>query len=633
MNNFNSSISVRAILFIVMGLLLSRSLYSKDFDENPFSRSRSRYVITDTLDFNNQTVVLPKRSKLIFKGGMIKNAKLTLNMTKIISDDVCFGGNMSFNGSIRNRVCIEWFDIKYGQKIDNSSSINSALQLTSLSTSKELKLPLNKHVYVKAHQEEFVKLNGVDYLTSGNIQIPSGVTFNLNGSTIQALTNDCPQYAIVFSVNTENIVICNGVIRGDAESHVFNKGTHEWGYGIEFQGVSNFTIKDIICENCTGDGIDIQAFLHFDKRGQLKHISNCSNGVISNTICRQNGRNSMSIQGCNNLVVENCSFETASRTAPKAGIDIEPSISKGIVSNVIIRNCKFINNVSYGLLIHKIAESVCVKNIKIISSSFNSEDSNYHILNNGAYGLEIDDCVFASKVKTGYHIRNTNATNVSISSCSSPINGVRLQCDGVINDLDVSNTDISAFRIIRYPEHETEVKATLYSCYIRPDNDAYALLEHSIDLNSLDVTFLHCTFDYSECIFRNPQNTIFLVGNIPEIRYEFNNCKFIGNGANLNLTNSVNVQNSYLDNVKLTVLLKEDTPNKIIFTNNTIENFYVYPDNIAINLLNISKSTSAYLDFSDNHFETSINDSLLLFNSSQKNNLKIICNNTNIAFE
>lgn len=630
------NVSVKVLLvnvcLIIVGMFSTLSLYSQDND-NLFSKPRRRYIITDTIDCNGHSVVFPKRSKIIFKGGIITNAKLTFNKTKIISDNICFGENIHFDGSIRNDISFEWFDIKFNQKLDNSSAINSALCLASLSPSKLFKLALNEHVYVNAHQDDFVKRNGIEYITNGNIRVPSGVTFDLNGSTIHALPNDCPQYAVVFSADTENVVICNGVISGDADNHIFNKGTHEWGYGIELQGVKNFLIKDIVCENCTGDGIDIQAFLDFDNSGKLQHIINCRNGMILNSHCRNNGRNSMSIQGCDTLFVDNCSFETAKRTAPKAGVDIEPSISKGIVSNVIFKDCKFNNNGAYGLLIHKIAETVCINKIRIIQSSFFSDDASYHILNNGAEGLDIENCAFLSTVNTGYHIRNTNTSNVLINSCHSVSSGVRIQFDGIIENLNVSDTQLSSFKIIRYPDKETRVKINVYSCDIIPDNDVYALFEHSPNPNSLDVTFEKCTFDYSKSVFRNPQNNVFLIGNNSDVRYLFDMCKFIGNGANMNITNSLHLKNSYIQNVRLNIVLKENIPNNIVFTKNTIDGFYIYPNNTAIKLVNSSITSPAYINLSDNSFITQSADPISLFYFNAVRNIQIESNNTNLKFK
>lgn len=323
---------------------------AQDF-KHLLSNAEGIVVLDKVYDLERDTIVLGRDLILSFTGnGQLKNGTLVGNNVSFQTDkSSCLFENMNFEGSFIGSVKSEWFPLIYDKKVDNSKELNSALKLTHLSSRKILYLQANAVLYVKSDiQNEQYKTR--DFLRIGTVELKSGVCLDLNGSTIKCLPNASKCYNILFSRSASNIKICNGIICGEADEHMGDKG--EWGYGIELQGVHNFIIENIECKNCWGDGINIQ--VAFDGDGNpdsdLTIQGHCRNGIIKNVYCHHNRRQGISIEGIINLDVYNSRFSYTDGTNPRSGLDIEPYSFNNVVRNVFVNDCIFDNNAYSGIL-------------------------------------------------------------------------------------------------------------------------------------------------------------------------------------------------------------------------------------------------------------------------------------------
>lgn len=314
------------------------------------TKNELKVLIDKEYDLGGDTLRVPSGMILKFiEDGTLMNGVLVGDST-IIEARLPFPifKNMEFEGSFKGRVKSHWFPLKYGVQVDNSKELNSALQLTYLSSIKTLKLKNNKTLFVRSDIETS---NTKDFLRAGTVEIKSGVCFDLNRSTIRCLPNNAKAYNIIFSRCSDSIIIRNGVICGDGGKHTGNHG--EWGYGIELQGVHGFILEDLVCKCCWGDGINLQ--VAFDGDGNpssnLTHNGHCIDGLIKNVKCSHNRRQGLSVEGVIGLQIIKSRFCHTDGTNPRSGIDIEPYTNNNLVRDVFIEKCIFENNAYSGILL------------------------------------------------------------------------------------------------------------------------------------------------------------------------------------------------------------------------------------------------------------------------------------------
>lgn len=457
----NRYIALLTLIILLLTLCLSHTytLNASAHDTDTIELSQSdvnTYIIQKTYDLRGDTLFLPLGGALLFKHmGRIKNGVIIGNNTEIKSyrrrhvfENVKFGG--SFTGSVQS----QWFPLLYGIKVDNSNELNCALELASLSSFKYLSLNKRKTLYLKS---DIPSQETRDFLRHGTVEIKSGVCFDLNGSTLKCLPNNAKAYNIIFSRNTENITICNGVICGDSRKHKGNKG--EWGYGIELQGVHGFVLENLECKYCWGDGINIQ--VAFDGDGDpystLTKQGHCSDGIINNVDCHHNRRQGMSIEGIIGLRVSNSTFSYTDGANPRSGIDIEPYSDNNLVRDVLITECAFFNNAYSGVL----------------------------MMGNNVSAVTIDNCRFNNNMHFDFTLKGNNIT---ISNCKSTPISVRLvdECTGV----KVKDSIIDMFQTENFTKSSFSKDIEFDNCYL-----LYKQINHDKFLNvACQTTYTNCTY-------------------------------------------------------------------------------------------------------------------------------------------
>ena len=203
-----------------------------------------------------------------------------------------------------------------------------------------------------------------DCLTGGTVYIPGGIymvrynamlTNGLWGSTdpvslnlksnmtilfdpdaeIKLITTDSQFYNMLMLYDCENVTIAGGTITGDWPGHTGAAG--EFGFGVTVCGADNLTVRDCKIQNMWGDGI-----LSYGNAGGEPRIRDCENMLIDNCTFDAIRRNGIGIGLFTDSVISNCTFSNITGTAPKAGVDIEPSTGDTVTGS-IIENCTFYN--------------------------------------------------------------------------------------------------------------------------------------------------------------------------------------------------------------------------------------------------------------------------------------------------
>lgn len=313
-------------------------------------------VVSSVIDLNGEEVKLPQGACLKFvKEGRIKHGTIVGNDTRIkagksvIFEDVVVNGDWNVSN-----IYSEWL---------SSSSNNNTTEIKNLfalcSGSRSNKVYIQNRVYSIDGYDEVSKSAGVMYIPS-NTEIHNQASFKI------LLTSSDKSFPFYF-YNVENCLWEGGVIEGDLKTH---KGTTgEQGFGIAIRSSRNITIRDVECNDCWGDGINLQ----YSSKGHNKDI------IIEDVTCSGNRRQGISIEDGINVTVRNSIFKDTGHlhgTSPMFGIDIEPAYESAKLQNILIEGCSFVNNKGGGVSISSVkqhGDNIVVKNC--------SDDSGMQITN------------------------------------------------------------------------------------------------------------------------------------------------------------------------------------------------------------------------------------------------------------
>lgn len=119
----------------------------------------------------------------------------------------------------------------------------------------------------------------------------------------------------------------------------------EWRHTLSLRAASHVRVIGLRMENSGGDGIYIGST--WDKR----RIP-CRDIVIRDCVCDNNYRQGISVVSAEDLVIENCALRGTRGTSPQAGIDLEPSHPRDVLSNVRVVRCVAVGNAGTGLMVN-----------------------------------------------------------------------------------------------------------------------------------------------------------------------------------------------------------------------------------------------------------------------------------------
>jgi hypothetical protein len=317
-------------------------------------------VVGNSFDLRGSKIKLPVGSSLEFRKGCFKNGEIEGDSCQVVSGKRIIFRNMTVTGSWKNKIAYsDWFDFSQDSLYDNRVNFRN---LTTLCNGKN-------------HTDVFVS-NGTFWASTRDyecaISIPSNTTWNCK-AIIKEIPNSNDRAPFLLIFKASDVVINGGVYVGDLLGHVGDKG--EWSHGIECRASSNVTIKNVICKEFWGDGVDVIDGYDSD----LKPTLNCYNVTIENVICNYNRRSGISIEAVTDCSVLNstCQYNGSIRgTGPKAGICIEAwSNVNEKIKNIQIVGCNLLENVEWGLFSYangpfrkdfvKYNNNILIKNCKI----------------------------------------------------------------------------------------------------------------------------------------------------------------------------------------------------------------------------------------------------------------------------
>lgn len=175
------------------------------------------------------------------------------------------------------------------------------------------------------------------------IQVPSGMTLNLEGATLKIEPNGSPNYCIIAIAGKSGVSVLGGTLIGDRDSHDYDTGsalgTHEWGFGIAVAASTDVLIQDVTIRDTTGDGIILEgSYKPLSEGGKLSknvHVYDC--GIMN---CRRQG---ISVVGAVDSNLAGNRIAGIRGTLPEFGIDVEPELDYRVdnvrIYDNTIRDC------------------------------------------------------------------------------------------------------------------------------------------------------------------------------------------------------------------------------------------------------------------------------------------------------
>jgi parallel beta-helix repeat protein len=226
-------------------------------------------------------------------------------------------------------------------------------------------------------------------------------------------------YMVMFSGGSNMNIVGPGTLDGNKASI----GLHEGVENIGFWGASNVVLAGFTSQNAPGDGIYINGYPSGAGVG-----APVSNVLIYNVTCTANGRNGMSPDGCDGLIVRDCTFSNQTSANPGNGIDCEP-INNQTPNNFQIFNCVFSGNTGGGIQSGP-DDSGDNATFTNMTYAYNT------VSNNGNYGIEAQDG--KGPINILY-----NTVSTTTSSYEFPGYGIMLRGDSGVSNVTVLGNSVT----------------------------------------------------------------------------------------------------------------------------------------------------------------------------------------------
>lgn len=189
----------------------------------------------------------------------------------------------------------------------------------------------------------------VNDIYQGGIEIHGDTEFIFSeGTVLEMDTNNKWNYCVI-SLNGDNIIIRDGIIKGDRNTHIFTprendgKTAHDEGHGICVWNESNLVlIENMEIHNLTGDGSLVL---------DANDISFTNNNIYNNR------RQGISIVGGKRIEIKDNEIHHINGTSPQFGIDIEGA---GRVDEDILIQSNYFHHNAGGDIVNASGENVYI---------------------------------------------------------------------------------------------------------------------------------------------------------------------------------------------------------------------------------------------------------------------------------
>ena len=339
----------------------------------------------------SEDITIPDNCVLYFDGGSIGGAYTITFTDTLLMGKPDIKLNVTCDGTLKNKeLHVEWFgavgDGTYDETLgaqgtDNRQAFVNISTIVSASGGGKVVFERNK-IY-SASVEHSIRT--LERHTQTKICIfrfnlaAAGVTVDMNGSTLQMITNTNNAYNMFIFIGCGNSKLVNGNIIGDGrnhqyvqyvpENHTDTTGTsYEWCYGINNIG-SNLTLENINISHCCGDGmytcstvideVEYAAEVRYDKG----EISYCGRQGISISRHKRIEINDVSIHSIG-AYLSNPGFN------PQSGIDVEFEDSSTVVGDYIFNRINIRATSNECLICNGNSHDMPVNDFIIIDSRF-----------------------------------------------------------------------------------------------------------------------------------------------------------------------------------------------------------------------------------------------------------------------
>lgn len=361
-------------------------------------------------------------------------------------------------------VTPQMFGAKGDGVMDDTEAIQSAIDY-AFNSKKDLHFP--NGVYLV----DVTK--GINVVSKANCNIILS-----KNAEIKAIPCSLESYWIFEFQFCDNVTISGGKLTGERNEHEGTTG--ELGFGISIRSCSNFTISDMTISNCWGDGIQLGTHYNGYERSHNENV------IVRNVICQNNRRNNMAVTNGNGVTISDCHFIGANGTDPKAGLDLEPTYDFDVIRNIIIKDCKFIDNTNYGLCLWemKLNPSVTIDNCFFEGSGIGISEST-----EGYGSVVINNPVLKNLTKPTFLLRQH----------SSKCYPITINNPTIINPMIVDNTSGTKFMyysLITHNRSDVELGGVVFhNIRIIADETNFELPFIYTNAKETNLIF---TFDYLE---------------------------------------------------------------------------------------------------------------------------------------
>lgn len=349
-----------------------------------------------------------------------------------------------FNGNVRKSLYGDPIDLETGTINNEYFNINSEGENANQTTK-----GINDAIeYASKNNINYIKLEKGEYLVNGEgeknkekgILLKSNINLDLNNSKIIHETNGSIAYNVFSIHNIENVIISNGIIVGDKETHNYDdiESTHEWGYGIELKGANNVKLYNLQIEKTTGDGIFISSYTSNETIIPSENVEISNNNIYD---CRRQG---ISITCGKNIEIHDNTIHDIEGTKPGTTIDLEPSNDRQIVENVKIYNNKLYNKDKKDCL----QVMNYIKNIEIYDNEINgilgiyAEQNKISIRNNVISNGTIYFSIYNRNMSEIEFINKVEFNNNEVNNCDISILNAR---DVLLQENKLNNCKIDIY--------------------------------------------------------------------------------------------------------------------------------------------------------------------------------------------
>lgn len=155
-----------------------------------------------------------------------------------------------------------------------------------------------------------------------------------------------PRDQLLTFANATNVVVRGlgekgGILRMRRDEYLDKANGYkrsEWRHALNLLGSENVTVEKMsMCES-GGDGVYVSvAYGTGNPHG-------CRNVTLRDCVMDRNNRQGVSVISVDGLLMERCTMSNTAGALPMAGIDFEPNMETEPIRNVVMRDCRTVNN-------------------------------------------------------------------------------------------------------------------------------------------------------------------------------------------------------------------------------------------------------------------------------------------------